>query len=130
MTGENSKDSNDPLAEEIETFEENRLEMVKEHDGEFVLIRGKTIVDFRLTYEDAIALGYKKFGVYTPYLVKQVRTVDPVYYFPPRPVTDAHCVTTCLPGSSGSVDIRCFPPRRAPRRDSCRLYISKPQRGL
>jgi hypothetical protein len=46
-----------------------------EHEGKFVLIHGKDVVDFFAPYEDAIKVGYQRFGL-DPFLVKQVNRLE------------------------------------------------------
>ncbi len=59
------------LEEEMRTYEAKRAEL-HQHEGKFVLIRGAEVVDLFSAYEDAIKDGYRRFGVDTPFLVKQV----------------------------------------------------------
>ena len=61
----------EPLAEESRTFEENRARWEEEHGGEFVLIRGTSVVGFYATNEEALSEGYTRFGI-APFFVKQV----------------------------------------------------------
>jgi hypothetical protein len=56
-----------------------KLPELKEHEGKFVLIHDKDIVDFFSTYEDAIKAGYQRFQL-NPFLVKRVLTTEPVLF--------------------------------------------------
>lgn len=66
------------LEKELDTYKKNLSEL-KAHEGKFVLIQGETIVDFFSSYDDALKAGYKKFQL-TPFLVKQISSVEPVFY--------------------------------------------------
>ena len=72
------------LADEARTFNENVEAWSAEHDGEFVLLRGTTLIGFFPTYEQALEAGYGKFGL-TPFFVRQIR-------YPPRP----HLITRLI----------------------------------
>jgi hypothetical protein len=67
------------LEKELETYQ-NKLPELKAQEGKFVLIQGDQIVDTYSTYEDAIKVAYSKFGVNTPFLVKQIRTLEQVQH--------------------------------------------------
>jgi hypothetical protein len=75
------------LEKELETYKK-KLPELKAHEGKFVLIQGETVVDFYSSYDDALKEGYKRFGL-TPFLVKQVSAVEPVFYVT-RPVSAVH----------------------------------------
>lgn len=66
----------------------DRLHEWRGHEGKFVLIHGGDVIGFYTSYEDAITIGYEKFGL-DPFLVKQIQTVDVVQcitrLIPPRP---------------------------------------------
>ncbi|HEY4593891.1 MAG TPA: hypothetical protein VIJ61_15850, partial [Thermoanaerobaculia bacterium] len=54
----------------------NRLPELKgENEGRFVLIKGKEVVDIFTSYEDALKVGYEKFGL-APFLVKKIQAVE------------------------------------------------------
>ena len=61
----------DQLAEEVRTFNEHAEAWSAEHGGEFVLLRGATLIGFYPTYEEALEAGYERFGL-TPFFVRQV----------------------------------------------------------
>lgn len=75
------------LEKELETYKKNLPEL-KAHEGKFVLIQGENIVDFFSSYDDALKEGYKRFSL-TPFLVKQVSAVEPVFYVS-RPISTSH----------------------------------------
>jgi hypothetical protein len=71
------------LEKEIATYNA-RLTELKQHEGKFVLIQSEVVIDLFTSYDDALKEGYKRFGL-TPFLVKQIHAVEPVYYFT-RPI--------------------------------------------
>lgn len=71
------------LEKELATYKE-KLPELKQHEGKFVLIHDDKVVDLFTSYEDALKEGYKQFGL-TPFLVKQVHAVEPVFCFS-RPI--------------------------------------------
>jgi hypothetical protein len=68
------------LEKELELFEAKLPEFKGEHQGEFVLIGGGEVVDFFSGYDDALKAGYAKFGIATPFLVKQVLATEQVHF--------------------------------------------------
>lgn len=68
-----------PLEKELELFQQKLPEFTAEHTGEYVLIRGNEIIDFFTSYEDAIKVGYSKFGL-EPFLVKQIQAVEQAHF--------------------------------------------------
>jgi hypothetical protein len=64
-----------PLAEELETFEARRAELVGMANGQFALIHKSELVGTYQSEQDAIAEGYRRFGN-VPFLVKQISTHD------------------------------------------------------
>jgi hypothetical protein len=77
------------LEKELATYHA-KLPELKQHEGKFVLIRDDQVIDFFTSYDDALKQGYKQFGL-TPFLVKQIHAIEPVYYFtrPMGPVRKA-----------------------------------------
>jgi len=72
------------LEQELATYQ-TKLPELKQHDGKFVLIHGDEVCDiFFSTYEDALQVGYKRYGL-KPFLVKQIQAVEPIFYFT-RPI--------------------------------------------
>jgi len=67
------------LEKELETYK-NKLPELQGNEGKFVLIRGDQVVDMYSSYEDAIKEGYAKFGVNSPFLVKQIQAVQQVQF--------------------------------------------------
>ncbi len=71
------------LEKELATYQA-KLGELKQDEGKFVLIQGETVIDIFSSYDDALKEGYKRFGL-TPFLVKQIHAIEPVYYFT-RPI--------------------------------------------
>ncbi len=63
------------LSKEIETYEKHKNELLKEHRGEYVLIKGDQIINIFESQKDAIKIGIEKFGN-SPFLVKKILEVD------------------------------------------------------
>ena len=68
------------LAIEYQYFKDHLGEMLAEHLGEYVLIKGRNIEGFYPTYKDAISSGYKNFGN-VPFFVKIVEKEEEVHFF-------------------------------------------------
>jgi hypothetical protein len=69
------------LETELETYKTKLPELLAD-EGKFVLVHGDKIIDVYGTYEDAIKAGYSRFGL-TPFLVKQVESIDQVQFISP-----------------------------------------------
>jgi hypothetical protein len=67
------------LEKELETYKK-KLPELKQHEGKFVLIHGDDLVDTFSSYEDAVKAGYAKFGTKTPFLVKQIHSIEQVHF--------------------------------------------------
>lgn len=67
------------LEKELATYHAN-MATLKIHEGKFVLIQDDKIVDTFSSYDDALKTGYRAFGL-KPFLVKQILSVEPVFYF-------------------------------------------------
>jgi len=67
-----------PLNRELEVYRQHLHEW-SEHEGRFVLIHRQEVVDFYTSYEDALKVGYDKFGL-DPFLVKQVNVIERVQF--------------------------------------------------
>jgi hypothetical protein len=67
------------LETELETFRSKLQELKAEHEGKFVLIHGDEVVEVFTSYEDAIKVGYSKFGL-SPFLVKQIHAMEQVQF--------------------------------------------------
>lgn len=69
------------LAAERAAFRSHLPELAREHDGEFVLIKGGEIIGTFDHHETALREGYRKFGI-VPFLVRQVAAFEPAVYLP------------------------------------------------
>ena len=63
------------LAEELETYNKHKVELLKENAGKYVLIKGKQVISVSDTQNDAIRVGIDKFGN-TPFLVKKIEEIE------------------------------------------------------
>lgn len=70
----------DRLKTELETYESCKNELVEKSEGRFVVIRGTEVLGTFGTYEDALQKGYEECGVQTPFLVKQISSVEQVHF--------------------------------------------------
>ena len=66
------------LAEELKTYENNRIEWLKEHAGEFVVIMRSQQFGFYPTFDGALKAGLDRFGYDSEFMVKEVTESDPV----------------------------------------------------
>ena len=73
--------SDDRLKKELETYEARKPELLSAGEGKFALIQGDSVVGVWDTYEDALKAGYEKFGIQTPFLVKQISGMERVQFF-------------------------------------------------
>jgi len=69
------------LAEEIATYRNHRPQLLREHMGQFVLIKGADILGTFPNYSTALREGYRRFGI-VPFLVRQIADPEPVVYLP------------------------------------------------
>jgi len=67
------------LEKELATYAA-KLPELKAQEGQFVLIQGDAVVEVLSTYEDAIKVGYAKFGLTVPFLVKQIHAFEQVQF--------------------------------------------------
>lgn len=63
---------------EIDTYHE-KINDWSEHEGQFVLIKGKEAFGFFSSYDDALTRAYEMFGL-ERFLVKQVRAIENVHF--------------------------------------------------
>ena len=57
--------------QELVAYEAALPELLREHDGQYVVIRGQKLVRYFDTYEQAIEWAYETYGL-EPFFVKQV----------------------------------------------------------
>lgn len=70
----------DILKTEEETYLKNKIDLLATKAGRFVLIKGEQIVDDFASFEDAVKIGYSKFGN-EPFFVKQIVEIENINYF-------------------------------------------------
>jgi hypothetical protein len=70
-----------PLEAELQYFEANRAELVRNHLGKFAVIKGDALIGAYDTAQAAYEAGVTKFGAH-PFLMKQVLPTDPVAHAP------------------------------------------------
>lgn len=73
------RDPGDVLTRELATYEARKAEFLATHPGEFVLIHGDEVVGFWANEDDALEVGYSRFGL-VPLLLKQVVEKEPVIF--------------------------------------------------
>jgi hypothetical protein len=64
------------LDEELKTYQ-RELPRLLGREGKFALIRGNDLIGVYESYEDALQVGYDRFGL-APFLVKQIQAVEQV----------------------------------------------------
>ncbi len=69
-----------PLERELAFYERNKSQWLPGHENEFVVVAGDTLVGFFPSYESAWDAGAQKFGPGASFLIKQVRSHEPVYF--------------------------------------------------
>ena len=67
------------LEKELATFQRELPNLLAE-EGKFVVIFGDELVGTYTSYEDALKVGYEKFGL-KPFLVKKIQALEQVHYF-------------------------------------------------
>jgi hypothetical protein len=71
--------STEPLHNEIERYE-RELQGLLAQEGRYVVIHANDPVEIVDTYDDALKVGYEKFGL-VPFLVRQISRVQKVANF-------------------------------------------------
>lgn len=66
------------LEKELQTYNTKRSQLLAD-EGKFVLIHGDEVAGVWDTYEDALKLGYEKYGL-NPFLVKRIEAVDTINF--------------------------------------------------
>jgi len=85
--------NNSVLSEEMETYEKHKNELLREHRGEYVLVKGSEVVNTFESQKDAIKIGIEKFGN-APFLVKKILEIDEKQNFTSNLI---RVNTPCLP---------------------------------
>ena len=66
------------LEKELATYKA-KLPELKPQAGKFVLIHGDDVIDTYSSYDDALKVGYEKFGL-APFLVKLIEAVAQAHF--------------------------------------------------
>ncbi len=65
---------------EYKTYQNHLEDFISNHLGEFVLIKGEKIVNFYVSYKEALKAGLTQFGN-VPFFVKRVSKEEKVHVF-------------------------------------------------
>ncbi len=68
------------LAKEIDCYALHKNEWLKEHRGQYVVVKDNTVLDFFPTFEAAYRAGADTWGINTDFLVKQIVEHEPVFF--------------------------------------------------
>lgn len=68
------------LEREYKVFKEHQSELLAKGEGKFALIKGDTIIDVFVSYEDALKEGLKRFGD-VPFLIQEIQREEDVQFF-------------------------------------------------
>lgn len=68
------------LHRELETFEAELAEMLRDNDGKFAVIHGREVCKVLPTYEAALNWAYDTFGL-DRFMVKQINAEEQVAHF-------------------------------------------------
>jgi hypothetical protein len=66
------------LEQELDTYRKKRDELLP-YAGRYVLIHGDQVAGVWDSYEDALRVGYDKFGL-NPFFIRKIETVESVHY--------------------------------------------------
>ncbi len=80
-SGTEAEDALAVLAEEMAAYHDRLPALLREHEGEFVLIKGTDVIGVFHDRSQALREGYRRFGV-IPFLVRQITASEPVVYLP------------------------------------------------
>ena len=69
------------LAEEMAAYLDQLPNLLREHEGRYVLIRGTEVIGVFADRSQALREGYQRFGV-VPFLVRQITASQPVVSLP------------------------------------------------
>jgi hypothetical protein len=69
------------LAIEMAAYHAHLPRLLREHGGEFVLIKGDDIVGVFADRSSALEEGYRRFGIVS-FLVREITAAEPVIYLP------------------------------------------------
>lgn len=75
------KQSRFPLQKELDYFTHNKDEFLKHYKGQFVLIKGNTLIGGYTTEQEAYQAGVSRYGSET-FFIKQVLEDEPIFAHP------------------------------------------------
>ncbi len=68
------------LEKEVETYNKLLPKLLNEQ-GKFALIHGEELSGVYETYDDALKIGYEKFGISSLFLVKKILASEKIQFF-------------------------------------------------
>ncbi len=68
------------LAGELEYYELHKREWLRQHSGDYVVVKGDRVLGFYAAFEAAYRDGANSFGVGADFLVKQILEHEPVFF--------------------------------------------------
>jgi len=69
----------DPLRIEREFYEIHKLEWLRNHHGEFAVVRGNELLGFFPGFQEAFSAAVEKYGTIAAFLVKRVVPIEPLF---------------------------------------------------
>lgn len=70
------------LDEEIRFFEDQKPLLLRDHEGEYVLIKDNEVLGFFADWETAYTEGQQRFGFSVPMLIHRIQRDEPVRLLP------------------------------------------------
>ena len=77
---EGSDEDHGRLGTELKFYATHKLEWLKTHSGEFVVVKERNLLGFYSEWEQAFRAGVAAFGLREDFLVRQVLAREPVYF--------------------------------------------------
>ena len=68
------------LAGELDYYELHKHDWLREHSGDYVVLKGNSVLGFYTAFEAAYRAGATSFGIGEDFLVKQILEHDPVFF--------------------------------------------------
>ena len=68
------------LSLELETYKENKPQLLAASEGKYVLIKGEEILGVYADEQEATQKGFDEFGYNCPFFVRQITKREPVLY--------------------------------------------------
>jgi len=68
------------LANELQYYESQKLEWLRQHSGDYVVVKGNSVLGFYTAFEAAYRAGASAFGMGADFLVKQILEHEPVFF--------------------------------------------------